>query len=92
MEYTVSRAELSQLPVILDIYAGARDFMARAGNPSQWGKTNPPESRLREDIENGNLYVLWEGETVHGVFAFLQWEDPTYGYIEGRRHWGAPTG
>ena len=80
--YTVRQAMGTDLERILEIYAYAREFMARTGNPNQWGKTNPPRHVLEADIQNGNLYVVEDGQ-IHGVFAFLTGEDPTYGYIDG---------
>ena len=70
-------------PRILQIYAAARAFMARTGNPTQWGNSFPPEELLRDDIRLGRLYVVEENGTVQGVFAFLLGEDPTYQVIEG---------
>ena len=33
---------------IMQIYAHARDFMAKTGNPNQWGPTHwPPEDLIR---------------------------------------------
>ena len=40
---------------LMEIYAYARDFMAKTGNPNQWGPTNwPPEALLSNDIKEGN--------------------------------------
>lgn len=83
MDYIIQKAEKKDLPVILEIYAYARSFMAATGNPNQWGKTNPPREILERDIDRGELYVLWGEGQIQGVFAFLLGEDPTYGYIEG---------
>ena len=67
---------------IIEIYAHARDFMAKTGNPDQWGPTNwPPKTLLHNDIREGNSYVcIGDNETVIGVFFFLQGQDiePTY--------------
>lgn len=79
--YTVRRAKETDLERILEVYSYARDFMARTGNPHQWGKTNPPRHILEADIQNGNLYVV-EAAQIHGVFAYLSEKDPTYTYIE----------
>lgn len=79
--YQIRKAKMEDLPVIEKIYAYAREFMARTGNPNQWGKTNPPTQQLKQDIAVGNLYVL-EDVAIHGVFAYIPGEDPTYGYIE----------
>lgn len=82
-EYSVRRAQWEDLPKIEEIYASARIFMAANGNPDQWGKTNPPRSRLEQDIEEGNLYVLSSDGCIHGVFAFILGVDPTYGTVYG---------
>ena len=74
-----AEADLDQ---VMNIYARARDFMARAGNPNQWGPTNwPPESLIRNDIKEGNSYVCLNDEgSIIGTFFFVQGHDiePTY--------------
>lgn len=38
---------------MMEIYAFARDFMAKHGNPSQWGPTHwPPEELIHNDIHS----------------------------------------
>ena len=81
MMYQVRQAREADLTRILEIYDYARDFMAKTGNPNQWGKTNPPRTTLEEDIPRGNLYVVEDGQ-IHGVFAWFTEPDPTYAYIE----------
>lgn len=83
MEYVIRKADPGELLKILDIYAGARAFMAKTGNPNQWKNTHPPRELLVQDIQEGNLYVLCDGREIHGVFAFFLGEDPTYRVIEG---------
>lgn len=91
--YSVRRAGEGDLASILAIYAGAREFMARSGNPNQWGKTNPPREVLLRDIELGQLYVLTREGVIHGVFAFLTGKDPTYSTIyHGSWRSAAPYG
>lgn len=82
MNYFVRNAVSSDLPRIEEIYAYARDFMARTGNPNQWGKTNPPHAWLVDDIEKQLLHVICDDRGIHGVFYFYIGEDPTYGSIE----------
>lgn len=78
MAYSIRKAKWEDMPRILGIYAYARQFMAENGNPNQWGKHHPAVSTLEEDVQNGNLYVVEDPAGVHGVFAFLLGEDPTY--------------
>ena len=78
----IRKAEQKDLEKILEIYAYARDFMKRTGNPTQWGDEYPKEEMLRDDIEKGNLYVCEENDGIKGVFAFIAGIEPTYSYIE----------
>ena len=82
MSYVVRNAVSADLPRIEEIYALAREFMAKNGNPNQWGKTNPPHEWLVEDIKNELLHVIEDDTGIHGVFYFYIGEDPTYGEIE----------
>ena len=83
MNYSIRPATIADLPRILEIYAGAREFMRRTGNPNQWGKTHPAEEILRSDIPKGQLYVCSENSEIIGVFAYIRGTDPTYLEIEG---------
>lgn len=70
---------------MVEIYVYARDFMARNGNPNQWGPTNwPPEELLRKDIAQGNSYVCVNDDRVVGTFFYISGKDiePTYAEIE----------
>lgn len=83
MEYEIKKASPEDLPAILEIYAGARAFMAKTGNPNQWKNVHPPRQLLEQDIREGNLYVISSEGDIHGVFAFFLGEDPTYRVIQG---------
>lgn len=67
---------------IMEIYAYAREFMAKSGNPNQWGPTNwPPETLIHDDIKNGKSYVCTDdGDKVIGTFFYTYGKDiePTY--------------
>lgn len=81
MSYYVRKAVPEDLPGLLEIYAAARKIMVKSGNPNQWGSTNPPVETLVTDIEKGQLYLLLEGDVIHGAFALIAGEDPTYRVI-----------
>lgn len=66
----------------MEIYRFAQDFMIRTGNPRQWGHTYPDEALIRADILGGLCKVLYDETGVHGVFALLESEEPTYRRIE----------
>ena len=82
----IRKTEPADMGRIMEIYAGARKFMAEHGNPNQWGPTNwPPEALIREDMANGNSYVcLNDMDRIIGTFFYVQGDDiePTYREIE----------
>ncbi len=88
----IQKANISQLPRIMEIYEKARIFMAQSGNPDQWGTAYPPEEMIRQDIQDGKSYVNLEGDEIRGVFYFAVEADPTYGYIDGAWLNDAPYG
>lgn len=68
---------------ILKIYESARKYMKDTLNPSQWGDHWPPEDMVREDIENGSLYVIQRNGVLCGVMEFHIGEEPCYAALEG---------
>lgn len=73
------RADMAK---ILEVYARARDFMAKNGNPTQWGDSYPTPELLEEDIDTNRLFVYMINGRMKAVFAFVLGEDPTYQTIE----------
>ena len=92
MEYTVCPAQLPDLGRIQEIYGYAREFMAKHGNPNQWGKTYPPIEQVRRDIAEEKLFVITDGQRIHGVFYFWIGQDPTYRRIDGAWRSDSPYG
>lgn len=91
MGYFVRKANQKDLGRIEEIYAYARNFMARTGNPNQWGNHHPPAAQLRQDIVDGTLHVIEDDSGIHGVFFFSTDEDPTYAWIfDGAWHSDTP--
>ena len=60
------RADMAR---ILDIYARAREFMAKNGNPTQWGDNYPSPELLEEDIDTNRLFVYMVNGQMQAVFA-----------------------
>lgn len=62
--FVIRKALIDDLPVLLKIYARARQFMKEQGNESQWGlpspgkKLWPSEEALEANIASGTQYVL----------------------------------
>lgn len=95
----IRKAKLAELDEIMKIFDIARQYMRENGNMNQWIKGYPSRELITEDIEAGHLFVCldtgngnrikgndWNDGNdgkIHGVFAFILGEDPTYDLIEG---------
>lgn len=67
----IRHAKENDLSRIMEIYAYAREFMKKTGNPNQWGVNNwPPVSMIEDDIQQKKCYVCTENENIIGVFYY----------------------
>jgi hypothetical protein len=71
------------IDAVKKIYKRARAYMRREGNCAQWGYGFPGYAKIKDDIRKGQLYVVVDGDRVHGAFAFILGLDPTYAQIDG---------
>ena len=83
MNVFIRPAETADLPRLREIFACARAFMSAHGNPSQWGSRYPEDSTITRQMHAGCLYAVESSTGVHGVFACVPGEEPTYAHIEG---------
>ena len=79
----IRRARPADLPELHRIYAAARQFMARTGNPNQWVGDYPNEALLLEQIGRGVCYLMEQDGRAVGAFCAIPGEDPTYAAIYG---------
>lgn len=86
----IRKTQLGDFDAVLGIYAQARDFMRKTGNPSQWGDTWPPQDLIHADIQQQKSYVCVKEteekasgttEEILAVFFLEVAEDPTYAEI-----------
>lgn len=75
---SIRKSTPQDLPRLLEIFALARRFMARTGNPHQWEDGYPGQEQLAEDIESGDSYVIAMNGRVVATFFLRGGEDPTY--------------
>ena len=84
MEIRMRRAAFSDLPAVKEMYAALVARMDREGW-SVWDETYPRDF-VGKDIEQGQLYLLLEGDRLAGAFALpahdngegdVPWEDPS---------------
>lgn len=77
----IRKAEFTDLPRMMKIYAAAQDYMRQHGNHSQWAGGYPSEEQIREDIVAGESWLCVEDGEILGVFCFFTHNDPTYDVI-----------
>lgn len=70
--FYIRKAEKSDLEKILRIYAGAREFMKKNGNPTQWGDSWPLDEDIEKNINEKNQLVACfkvENQSENGNFG-----------------------
>lgn len=78
----VRKAELADMDEIMRCFDCARKFMRAQGNTKQWINGYPSRELVMNDMENGNFYVCEVDGKIHGAFAMIFGDDPTYQVIE----------
>lgn len=81
----IRKTKPEELDTVMDIYAGARQFMVDTGNPRQWAARNwPPRDLIRRDIEQGKSHVCTDAGEILAVFYYEYGQDidSTYRVIE----------
>ena len=81
---SIRKTTYDDLDEVKNVFRYARKFMKENGNPTQWGDDKPEISLVEDDIENGNSYVVLDGDEIVGTFAFIIGIDPTYIEIDGK--------
>ncbi len=71
------------IPAVMALYDGARQFMRAQGNADQWTNGYPAEKLVEQDIALGRSYVCLEKDKLLAVFVLALGADPTYAVIDG---------
>jgi len=82
-KYTIRRAVPEELELVMALIASGREIMHSSGNPDQWPEGTPSADKVRQDIQNGNSYLVLDKEVPVATFAFIKGPDPTYSLIVG---------
>lgn len=78
---TIRKSAPDDIPEMMEIFAAARRFMARTGNPGQWSEDYPGEELLKSDIASGDSHVILSGGRIVATFVLRPGNDPTYDTI-----------
>lgn len=77
----IRKSAITDIPLMHEVFAHARMFMAQTGNPNQWAETYPSEEQLHNDIDSGDSYVCIAHGTIIATFVLRGGIDPTYNNI-----------
>lgn len=87
MVLSIRKAEESDTEIIGSIFAVARQFMARTGNPTQWGNSSPDMNLVAGDIRRKESYVIESDGKIVATFAMVKGRDPHYSAIDNGEHY-----
>lgn len=79
----IRKAQLCDLNEIMNVLQDAQREMHREGIP-QWINGYPSTEQIRDDITEGNSYVVVEENRIVGTFCLKEEADPYYGKIAGK--------
>lgn len=82
----IRKAQLTDLSVIMKIIDAAKLLLKQDGSP-QWQDGQPSQDTFKQDIKNGNCYLLIFNDQIAGTATLLQENDPHYAKIDG--NWAA---
>lgn len=78
----VRASNIADIDKLMAIYAYARQFMKRTGNPNQWHDDYPSKELICNEIASNHSFVVEDDEgDIVGTFCFIIGEDPTYANI-----------
>ena len=74
----VRRATYDDLDRMKELFACARAYMKKSGNPTQWKDDRPSISIVVNDIAKNNSYVIEDDDRIVATFACIKGIEPTY--------------
>ena len=74
----IRKAKTDDISAIMRIRDIAKKRMRSDGNMNQWIGSYPSEELFLSDIEEGNLYAITDGGTIHAFFYFAIGIEPSY--------------
>ena len=83
-KYQIVLTSLDDLDAVMGIYDKARSFMRQNNNMQQWINGYPQKEIIIEDIKLKRSYLIKKNNTILAVFTFINGDDETYRYIEGK--------
>lgn len=80
----IRKATTCDINRVMEIYAIAKQYMNKSGNPTQWQDGYPSQQVVERDISLEQLYLLLDdNEHIVAQFCYFIGDDPTYQQIKG---------
>lgn len=78
----IKLADMNHIEKIMTVYAEAREYMTKQGNPEQWGANYPSRELIEQDVRENKCYVVLIDNYVCAVFYFAIENDKAYDVIK----------
>lgn len=85
----VKKAKIENLSKVMEIIDAAKALLKKDGSP-QWQDGSPSIDTLKQDIQNGQCWLLMVGKEIAGTATLLTSDDPHYAIIQDG-HWNNTT-
>ena len=82
--FEIYNTKIEELDEVMAIYDHARLFMRQNGNQEQWINGYPSRDVILEDVKLNRSFVIKKDNIIQAVFTFINDDDETYNYIEGK--------
>lgn len=81
---TIQKAQLTDIPAIMQVIDDARNMMRQNGNLTQWINGYPDQETILNDIKNNAAFVCVDTNEIICYFSFLKGNnpEPTYDVID----------
>lgn len=82
MQYTIRKAELAELDILMQLFEAGKQIMRSDGNMTQWTGGYPQRDLVANEIQRGNSYIVLTPDGLPvATFALILTDDPTYKII-----------
>lgn len=78
-------AKLENIKAIMEVFQQGIEYIGKQGSPQWQNGYGPQESQIKRDIQNQQLYLLWDqnNQKIVAIAALIEGIDPVYTAIEG---------
>jgi RimJ/RimL family protein N-acetyltransferase len=90
MQMNIRKAELCDIPKMMEIFSHAQDLMIKHNNPDQWARAYPNKQILTEGIEIGEEHVIEQDGKIIACFAvadnYFQYDNKELKWLNNEKY------